>query len=58
MREADLEFDEDHELVSLPWIDYQTIYKDFSAYPGMIKGRTTDLTDITVENLTIEDEIT
>ena len=48
LREAELEFDEDHELISLPWMDYVTIYKDFSAYPGLQKNRTVELTTITV----------
>ncbi len=53
LREVEVEFDEDHELVSLPWIDFQTIYKDFTGYRGLKPNAIGTVTNIPI-NVTIE----
>ena len=52
-KETEAEFDEDHDLVALPYLDYQTVYRDVSGY-RFLKGRQVQLGTITVEKPTIQ----
>lgn len=55
-REVEISFDEDHDNVALPYLDYTTQYIDFSGYRFLRKNRTQDLSTITV-NTEIDNDL-
>lgn len=57
LRESQLEFDEDQSLIAIPFMDYTTIYKDFSSYTGVKKNRVAQLTGVQVQSIEVTNDI-